>query len=117
LRYLKETGLQGFARMIVSVLALALGSPAMAADEDVVILIKGGTFVPSEIPLPAGKKVKLIVRNQDSSTSEFESVDFHREKIVPAGGEITVYVGPLSAGTYEFFDDFHPQDRGHVVVK
>jgi hypothetical protein len=49
--------------------------------------------------------------------SEFESTDFHREKVVPPGGEISVFVGPLDAGTYEFFDDFHPEDRGHLVVK
>jgi hypothetical protein len=91
--------------------------PATADDGDVVITIKGGKFVPSEVPVPAGKKLKLVVRNQDTTASEFESSDFHREKVVQAGGEIIVFVGPLDAGSYEFFDDFHPNDRGHLVVK
>ena len=100
-----------------AVLALGLVLPALADEGGIVIAIKGGHFVPSEVPVPAGQKVKLIVRNQDATMSEFESTDFHREKVVPPGGEITVFVGPLDAGSYEFFDDFHPEDRGHLVVK
>jgi hypothetical protein len=90
---------------------------AVADDGDIVIIIKGGKFEPSEVPAPAGKKLKIIVRNQDATASEFESSDFHREKVVQPGGEITVFVGPLDPGSYEFFDDFHPEDRGHLVVK
>ncbi len=100
-----------------AVLALGLVLPAFADDAGIVITIQGGHFVPSEVPVPAGQKVKLIVRNQDATMSEFESTDFHREKVVPPGGEISVFVGPLDAGSYEFFDDFHPEDRGHLVVK
>ncbi len=96
---------------------LLMLSPAYAADPDIVITIKDRQFVPSEVPFPAGVKIKLIVRNLDKTTSEFESVDFHREKVVQAGGEIEVYVGPLDPGSYEFFDDFHPDTRGHLIVK
>lgn len=91
--------------------------PARADEEPVIITITGGKFVPSEVSIPAGKKVKIVVRNQDGTASEFESVQFHREKIVPAGDEISVFVGPLDPGTYEFFDDFHPDNRGHLTVK
>ena len=90
---------------------------ARAAGPDIVIAIKDGRFVPSEVPVPAGTKLKLIVRNQDSSMSEFESVEFHREKTVAPGQEISVFVGPLDPGSYEFFDDFHPKNRGHLVAK
>jgi hypothetical protein len=41
----------------------------------------------------------------------------HREKIVTAGGQISVFVGPLDPGTYEFFDDFNQAARGRLVVK
>ena len=107
----------GYAGLLAVALALGLALPAAADQGDIVITIKDGKFAPSEVPVPAGQKVKLIVRNQDKTTSEFESTDFHREKIVASGEEITVFVGPLDAGTYEFFDDFHPEDRGHLVVK
>jgi plastocyanin len=98
-------------------LVLGAALPARAAGTDIVIAIKDGKFVPSEVPVPSGTKLKLIVRNQDSSTSEFESSEFHREKVVAPGQEIWVLVGPLDPGRYEFFDDFHPKNRGHLVVK
>ena len=37
--------------------------------------------------------------------------------ILRHGGQITVFVGPLDPGSYEFFDDFHNATRGHLVVK
>ena len=103
--------------LLAAALVLGLAYPAAADQGDIVITIKDGKFAPSEVPVPAGLKVKLIVRNQDKTTSEFESTDFHREKIVASGDQITVFIGPLDAGSYEFFDDFHPEDRGHLVVK
>lgn len=98
-------------------LALALAPFAYAADPEIVIAIKDHHFIPNEVLVPAGQKLKLIVKNEDATTSEFESVDFHREKVVQSGREITVFVGPLDPGSYEFFDDFHPETRGHLVVK
>ncbi len=73
--------------------------------------MKNNQFIPSEVQIPAGVKVKLVVRNENSTASEFESTQLHREKVVPPGQEITVYVGPLKAGRYEFFDDFNPKTR------
>lgn len=107
----------GFLATLFAVLALSAAVPARADDSPVIITITGGKFVPSEVSIPAGQKVKLIIRNQDPTAAEFESVQFHREKIVPAGDEISVFVGPLDPGTYEFFDDFHPDNRGHLTAK
>jgi plastocyanin len=97
--------------------AICLVAAARADDGGTVITIKDGKFAPSEVSVPANTKVKLIVRNQDSSMSEFESIELHREKTVGPGQEISVFVGPLDAGKYEFFDDFHPQNRGHLIAK
>jgi plastocyanin len=96
---------------------LLIAGPAWADDAGIVIAIKDHQFVPSTVEIPAGTKVKITVRNQDQTTSEFESHDFHREKVVQPGGEITVFVGPLDRGSYEFFDDFHPSTRGHLIAK
>jgi hypothetical protein len=104
-------------RVCTITFALCLAAAARADDGGTVIAIKDGKFAPNEVPIPANTKVKLIVRNQDSSMSEFESIELHREKTVAPGQEITVFVGPLDAGSYEFFDDFHPQNRGHLVAK
>ena len=103
----------GFVGMVVLVLA----PPALADEPTFSIVLKNNQFVPNEIQIPTGVKVKLVVHNDNQTPSEFESTQFHREKIVPPGQEITVFVGPLDPGSYEFFDDFHPETRGHLVVK
>ena len=100
-----------------ALLALAVAAPALADDPSFSIVLKNNQFVPSEVQIPAGAKVKLIVRNENPTPSEFESTQFHREKVVPPGQEITVFVGPLDPGSYEFFDDFHSETRGHLIVK
>ncbi|HXY99018.1 MAG TPA: cupredoxin domain-containing protein [Stellaceae bacterium] len=100
-----------------ALLAILGALSARAEDAGIVIAIKDHHFVPETVEVPAGTKVKLIVRNQDKTASEFESIQFHREKVVQPGSEITVFVGPLDPGSYEFFDDFHPDTRGHLIVK
>lgn len=96
---------------------LVLAASAQADDANFTIAIRGDKFVPSEIEVPAGVKLKLVVRNENATASEFESTELHREKVAAAGQEISVFVGPLQPGRYEFFDDFHPQARGHLVAK
>ena len=101
----------------VGLFVLAVAPPALADDPSFSIELKNNQFVPSEVQIPAGVKVKLVVRNDNLTPSEFESTQLHREKVVTPGQEITVFVGPLDPGSYEFFDDFHPETRGHLVVK
>jgi hypothetical protein len=74
-------------------------------------------FVPKELQVPAGQKIELIVRNERTVTAEFESMELRREKIVPTGQQVSVFVGPLRPGDYEFFDDFNPQNRGHLIAR
>jgi plastocyanin len=102
---------------VAGLLGMLLATPALADDPSFAISLKNNQFVPSEVSIPAGSKVKLVVRNDNQTPSEFESTQLHREKLVAPGQEITVFVGPLDPGSYEFFDDLHPQTRGHLVVK
>lgn len=102
---------------VAALLTLSLPAVAPAEDPTFSIVLKNNQFVPSEAQIPAGIKVKLVVRNENRTASEFESNQFHREKVIAPGQQITLYVGPLDPGSYEFFDDFHPQTRGHLIVK
>ena len=102
---------------VAAALALIAAAPVFADDPSFAITLKENRFVPSEVQVPAGVKVKLVVRNDNPVASEFESIELHREKVVTAGAQINVFVGPLDPGSYEFFDDFHPQTRGHLLVK
>lgn len=105
-------------RVLAAALLLALFAiPTKAADPQVTILLKDHQFTPQEVPVPAGVKVELIVQNQQDVMAEFESTKLHREKIVLPGAKISVFVGPLDPGRYEFFDDFHNSTRAFLVVK
>jgi hypothetical protein len=78
-------------------IALALlANPALAADE-FTIVIKDHQFTPASLEVPAGKKIKLIVDNQDSTPEEFESYDFHREKIISGKSKAVIAQGVLIA--------------------
>lgn len=99
-------------------LMFAITTPAASEDASYTLRIKDHRFQPTEIEIPANTKIALIVANEDSTPEEFESVELRREKVVPGGEKITVYIGPLKPGRYEFFGDFNPTTaRGHIVVK
>ena len=104
--------------MISLALILALGAYVTAQEATYTLVIKDHRFQPSEIEIPAGQKISLIVKNDDATPEEFESSELRREKVVPAGGQVTVYIGPLKPGRYEFFGDFNPKTaRGHIIAK
>ena len=104
------------AALLTSALGL-YGGAAAADNEAYSIRIKDKQFQPSDIQIPANRKIALEVKNLDQSPAEFESSDLRREKVVPGGDAVTVYIGPLDPGRYEFFNDFYPAARGHIVVK
>jgi plastocyanin len=108
--------LAGAAAALVLTLSVA---PGWGEDgESYTLTIRQHRFEPTEIEIPAGKKISLVVKNLDVTPEEFESIELHREKVVSGGGEITVYIGPLKPGRYEFFGDFNPNTaRGHIIAK
>jgi hypothetical protein len=104
--------------MTVMALVLVAGGSVRAEEQGFVLTIKNHRFEPTEIEIPADRKITLVVKNLDPTPEEFESIELRREKVVTGGGEITVYIGPLRPGRYEFFGDFNPDTaRGHIVVK
>jgi hypothetical protein len=98
-------------------LAAGIGASARAQEPGYTLTIQNHKFSPEEFQIPADTKILLTVKNLDPTPEEFESNDFHREKVVAGNGTITVYIGPLAPGRYEFFGDFNPTlARGHIVA-
>jgi hypothetical protein len=97
--------------------ATVLAAPARA-DDGYSLSIKGKAFEPNELSVPAGRKITLTVKNLNPTPSEFESSDLNREKVVTGGSAITMFIGPLRPGSYEFFDDFSAETpHGHIIAK
>jgi len=102
---------------LVATLSLANAARADGAS-DYVLSIKDHVFTPNSLEIPANQKIRLIVKNLDATAEEFESYDLNREKIVAGNSEITVLIGPLDPGTYQFFGDFHPDSaHGTIIAK
>ena len=98
--------------------ALATGLRVAHADDTVTlsVTLKDHKFDPPEIHAPAGKAIEFHVKNLNDIVSEFESKDLHFEKIVPVGSEAVVHVRPQQPGKYNFYDDFHHETQGYLIV-
>ncbi len=99
--------------------AAAAGTGGCRAQEGTTIQIsvKNHQFQPSEIHGPANVKITLHVRNLDSTAMEFESVPLRVEKVIAANGTGVISLRPLAPGRYGFFDDFHQETRGTLVIQ
>jgi hypothetical protein len=104
-------------RFVLSFL-LCQSAIAVAGPPVIEIEIKDHLFYPDEIRIPADTKVKLLVKNRDSTAEEFESYELNREKVIAGNSEAIIFIGPLSAGEYPFFGEFFPKTaQGRVIVE
>lgn len=103
-------------RPLIAVLLLTSASVQAADEYEARLVIRGHKFEPVELTVPAGKKIKLLIENQDATPEEFESNELNREKIVVGKATITVLLGPLDAGKYPFFGDFHQETAQGVLI-
>jgi plastocyanin len=96
--------------------ALLFTVPPARADDPLLLTLRDHRFEPTRLEVPAGQKFKLLVHNADATADEFESTELNREKLVTPGQTITVFLGPLDAGEYKFFGDFHQDTAQGVLV-
>ena len=101
--------------VLAALMSLSLGAIAQAEPE-FNIVIKDHKFSPDRIEVPAGKKVKLLVENQDAAPEEFESEKLKVEKVIPGKSKATIFVGPLKAGEYKFVGEFNEKTAKGVIV-
>jgi plastocyanin len=111
-------GIGVFAVPLLVASALAIGPHAASADDTVTlsVTLKDHKFDPPEVHAPAGKAIEFHVKNLNDIVSEFESKDLHFEKIVPVSTEGVVHVRPQQPGKYNFYDDFHHETQGYLIV-
>jgi plastocyanin len=118
-RMSQPVGLNYGVAVAVLLAAALIAAPRPAKADDTVTLslvLKDHKFDPAEVHAPPGKPIQFHVKNLNDIVSEFESSDLHFEKIVTVGSEIVVYVRPQQPGKYNFYDDFHHETQGYLIV-
>jgi hypothetical protein len=101
---------------IAAALVLVLAGGAQADEPSFTLTIANHRFEPAELTVPANTKVKLVVRNQDDTSEEFDSKSLHREKVIAGKSEAAIYIGPLPPGRYPFEGEFHAQTAQGVII-
>ena len=97
---------------------LGFALPVAAADDEFKIVIQDHKFQPTEVVIPAGKKVKLVVENRDATPEEFESHSLNREKVIAGKSTATIFIGPLKPGRYSFVGEYNEKTaQGAIVVQ
>ncbi len=105
-------------RLLLAALLIATSGVVHAEDPAFELTIRDHKFSPSEVTVPAGKKIKLVVKNDDATPEEFESKKLGREKVIPGKSQATIFVGPLAPGEYPFVGEFHEKTaNGKLIAK
>jgi hypothetical protein len=106
-------------KIVVAVALFAAGGLLSIAQQTatVSVSVKNHRFQPAEIQAPAKVPIELHVKNLDATPMEFESVSLRVEKVVTGNGEGIIRLRPLQPGRYNFFDDFHQETNGVLVVR
>jgi plastocyanin len=100
--------------------ALMVMASVLSAEEMVTyeLKIKAHKFDKETLTVPAGKKFKLKIINEDPSSEEFESLSMIVEKFIGPKRSITVTIGPLKPGAYDYFGEFHASTcKGILTAK
>ena len=104
--------------LVLCVLAGGFG-PVSAARADTptytLTFRADGTFEPTRLEVPAGR-FKIVLVNESTEAVEFESLPLRKEKVLGPGVSSFVVLSLSRPGEYPFFDDFHPQVKGTLVV-
>ena len=99
--------------LLVAVLSTGV---VYAERPTVEIEIRNHLFWPAEFTVPANTRIKLLISNNDPTPEEFESYSLNREKVIMGNRSAVVFIGPLSAGQYPFFGEFHPKTAQGMVI-
>ena len=102
--------------VLLSLAVLFAAAPGPARAQDYSVTIKDHRFTPSEIKVPANKRIEITVINDDTTPEEFESRPLKIEKVIPGKSKGVVRIGPLKPGRYPFVGEFHEATAKGVVI-
>ena len=86
------------------------------ASGQIVVILQNHAFSPSEIHVPVGKRIQILVKNRDATAEEFDSSSLKVEKVIGGGSEGIVRLHPLDPGSYPFTGEYHSDTAKGVVI-
>jgi hypothetical protein len=113
---MKRLTMAGLTLMAVASVALTV-RPATAQEAKLEMSLKDHKFQPAEIKAPANKPIIVKMKNLMAENMEFESEALGVETVVKANAEGLVKIKPQKPGRYTFFDDFHQETTGTLVIE
>lgn len=95
--------------LVAGLLALMVGGAAASESQPhtVTLTLSGHRFVPDDVEVPAGQRIRVRLINRDPASEEFDSIDLGVEKDVTPNGQTEFMVGPLKPGAYSFMGELH----------
>jgi len=102
--------------VLISLVVAAAFVPVELRAQEFTITIKNHRFTPSELKVPANKRIQLTVVNDDPTPEEFESKEMKVEKVIPGKSKGVVRIGPLKPGRYPFVGEYHEATAKGVVI-
>jgi heme/copper-type cytochrome/quinol oxidase subunit 2 len=114
--YIHWTFGKSYMKTIFALLMLGLTLSAWADEENYLLVIQNHQFEPSELVVPANKKIKLQIMNKDVTPEEFDSYELNREKVIAGKSSVIIYVGPLKAGRYSFNGEYNQKTARGILV-
>jgi len=106
-------------QILLPLAVMALASSVLADELPAfAVAARDGRLVPERLEVPAGRRLKLTLRNEGRLPVEFENLDLRVEKVLAPGAASFVVVPSLKPGSYLFVDEFHPDTaRLQLIAK
>jgi hypothetical protein len=104
---------------ILLAVAVFVAAGASARGDEVystTITIRNHRFEPSEIHVPAGRRIVLTVVNADPLSEEFDSAALKVEKVIAGRGEGALRLRPLDPGRYPFMGEYHADTAQGMLI-
>jgi plastocyanin len=96
-------------------------APSAPAGDSIVVVAKDLTFLQTELTVPAGEPVEIILDNQEAAPhniaiSDASGASVFKGEIV-SSKQVTNAVPALEAGTYTFICEVHPDMKGTITAQ
>jgi hypothetical protein len=105
------------ALLVMLAAVFSISSATAQQPASISIGVKNHHFRPTQLHAPANVPIVLHIKNLDPTPMEFESVSLRVEKVVTGNSEGIIRLRPLATGSYNFFDDFHQETNGVLIVR